>query len=632
MKKILSFLLTFIVILSIFTVYPTNSVKADMLGDLNNDGYISSSDYMIMQDYLRSEMPDNNAIRAADINGDGYLSSADVIWLASVLSGVLTLNCSHSYTEWSETGEYNCEGDLITIRSCSLCGKTEESFKAADTAFSSLDGKTVMFIGNSFIYYGYCVNKGEYQKTDEGYFYQHCKANGENVTVYDFVWGGKNLDYIYTNYLQDASPSILNSVDYVFMSEAGENNSALVTVCKNIISLFPSSTEFYYLCHAYTYQKDHTNIISSFTKLQNEGVKIVNWGQLAYNVWSGSEAVPSATLSYNKNSFIVNKEDSHHQNMLSGYITTLMAYCAVTGKSAVGQTYTYCRDNAINANYDTSSYISSYYNTGTTNFDKIFASKADMLGLQQLMDKYLEKYSIAVNAVGRHSTKALNGNTGDTVKYAGLKCEECIYCGKTVLSSDGEKAVNNMYISADTVTDAGYYTVKEYMTAGLGNVFYKTSAGWGRCGYASIQGMASACDGERSVKIVTDGTELYWKIKNLSAKYDENGTTVTSGESYISLIGYDMTVPVEAKGIAVFFGKYAAPTAFKVLGGTTGSDGTITWKVLSSFDASTDSYFEYDNTTKAYFADFDVSSIDCLQLAVISSNTGILHISEIELY
>lgn len=299
----------------------------------------------------------------------------------------------------------------------------------------------------------------------------------------------------------------------------------------------------------------------------------------------------------------------------------------------MGQTYAYCTDTGINAKYDPASYISSYYNTGSTNFDKVFASPSDMLGLQQLMDKYLEKYSIAVNTVGDHkyvphTDKAYDG----ALAAAGLSAAKCVYCGNTTVAEVGTKGNNSMYISADTVAAAGYTTVKEYMLAGLGNVFYKTSTGWGRCGYSSIQGMAAACDGVRSSKAHTDGSELYWKIKSLTAAYDANGNTVTEGESYISLIGYDMTNAVTAKGIGIFFGKNNAPTTFKVLGGVTGTDGAITWKELAAFDNTVDSYHKYDDSTVAYLADIDSTGIDCLQIAVQSSTVGTLYISEIELY
>ena len=49
-------------------------------------------------------------------------------------------------------------------------------------------------------------------------------------------------------------------------------------------------------------------------------------------------------------------------NMLTGYITTLMVYCAVTGESAVGQDYSFCNDRALNSAFDFSRHPSSSAN------------------------------------------------------------------------------------------------------------------------------------------------------------------------------------------------------------------------------------------------------------------------------
>ncbi len=632
MKRYISLILA---LLFVATVPVSSYANAALLGDINDDGVLDSLDYIALKSYMKDEAAFEINLAIADTTGDGALSTTDLILLKQAVTGSVELNCIHSYTDWAKNGEYNCLGNAIIIRSCTLCGNTEYGEDANSSQYTSLDGKTVMFIGNSFIYYGYCVNKGSQKSTDKGYFYQACKANGEDVKVYDYVWGGQNLDYIYSTYLVDCTESFLSSVDYVFMSEAGENNSALVTDVSNIMALFPNSkTKFYYLCHAYTYQKSHTNITNAFTKLQDKGVDIINWGQLVYNVWQGTEKVPGATLTYNKNSFIVNKNDTHHQNMLSGYITAQMTYCAVTGKSAVGQSYAYCTDTSINSNYDPASYITSYYNTGTTNFDKVFASKADMLGFQQLMDEYLGKYSISVSEAGAHSYKAHIDSAYDTaLATSGLTAEKCEFCGEIKLNEIAACGSNSMYVSADTVKAAGYTTVKEYMLAGLGNVFYKSTSGWGRAGYSSIQGMAAACDGVRESKALSDGTELYWLIKDVnSAVYNADSDTPASGEkAYISLIGYDMTNAVSTNGIGIYFNKLGAPTAFDVLGGVTQADGSIKWTVLTSFDKQSE-FMKYSDSTIACFADIDVAEIDCLQLAIVSSDTDTLYISEIELY
>ena len=93
------------------------------------------------------------------------------------------------------------------------------------------------------------------------------------------------------------------------------------------------------------------------------------------------------------NTFIVNKEDTHHQNSLSGYITAQMAYCVLTGTSAVGQDYEFCGDGDIHYLFSFETYKQKFYNPNSTNFEEIFNSRPDMLGLQALMDQYIATYN-----------------------------------------------------------------------------------------------------------------------------------------------------------------------------------------------------------------------------------------------
>ena len=272
----------------------------------------------------------------------------------------------------------------------------------------SLDGKKVMFIGNSFVYYGNCVIKGEQGKEDKGYFYQLARSNCESVTVIDQTYGGRTLKYIYENHLP-RDKEYYADFDCVFKSEAGQNNEELVDDCKRIMELFPKTVRAFYLCHEYTYKADHKTIKDAFLSLRDMGFTIVNWGELVYDIWNGSVSVPNAALNYDRWSFIKNNKgfvngygavgeggsgDCHHQNPLSGYLTALMSYCAATGKSAVGQDFSFCSDAFIHPFFDFEAFKRTHYNGVTeTNFDKIFNSEADMKGLQLLADKYLEKYN-----------------------------------------------------------------------------------------------------------------------------------------------------------------------------------------------------------------------------------------------
>jgi hypothetical protein len=128
----------------------------------------------------------------------------------------------------------------------------------------------------------------------------------------------------------------------------------------------------------------------------------VEWGKLVDDVIDGRTSVSGATVKYNKNTFIKNKGDTHHPNPLAGYITAQMAYCAVTGKSAIGQMPD-VYENGKSVKYGQSvvgysAFISKHYTSSTSsNFKTIMNSSADMLGLQKLMDKYLAKRGLGID-------------------------------------------------------------------------------------------------------------------------------------------------------------------------------------------------------------------------------------------
>ena len=257
----------------------------------------------------------------------------------------------------------------------------------------SLDGAKAIFIGNSYIYYGNCVIYGNETQSDIGYFHQICKANGDDVTVYDYTFGGKDAKWIYDNHLINTTEEFRNSIDYVFISESIRNTSDVVERVNLVGDLFPNAKEKIFLNHASSAQGNEAQVVSGLEALAAEGYLIANWGSLVYDVWRGALKVPNATCSYDKNSFIVNKEDTHHQNLLSGYITSQMAYCVVSGASALGQDYSFCGDSGINLRFGFEKFKQDFYNPNSTNFDKIFNSPADMQGLQALMDQYIAKYN-----------------------------------------------------------------------------------------------------------------------------------------------------------------------------------------------------------------------------------------------
>ena len=79
--------------------------------------------------------------------------------------------------------------------------------------------------------------------------------------------------------------------------------------------------------------------------------------------------------------------------MLAGYITSLYAYCTLTGEKAVGQPYYFYNDKSQHFRLDIPDYISYYYKNGTeeTDADEIMESPYDMMEIQKLVDKYMNK-------------------------------------------------------------------------------------------------------------------------------------------------------------------------------------------------------------------------------------------------
>lgn len=275
-----------------------------------------------------------------------------------------------------------------------------------------LDGKKFLFIGNSFTYYGKTVlekNRTVLEQSardkDKGFFYQLAKENGADIEVTNWTFGGHTLHHTFggscaadrgcdgvdhTAYLTD------RYFDYVMIQEGSGVREDFPDTVKGIMNLFREenpNVKFFFLTHRSLYTKNLTVVLENLKNLEDLGVTIVDWGKLVVDVISGETQIPGSTEEYNQNSFIVSKSaaDGYHPNMLTGYITTLMTWCAVTGESAVGQEYRFCGNTTVNKAYDFEKFKNTYYTYGntSTNFDKILTNKTEILGIQQVIDRYL---------------------------------------------------------------------------------------------------------------------------------------------------------------------------------------------------------------------------------------------------
>lgn len=301
-----------------------------------------------------------------------------------------------------------------------LCG-----FTGCSTKGDTLDGKKIIFIGNSYTYYGQTVLektqkvlKQEDRINDKGYFYQLCQDNGMDVQVTNWTFGGHSLQYLFggscsagrgCDGVDHASYLTDRNYDYVVIQPGnGERHDEVgVKNIEMVMDFFKEgnpNTKFVLLIPYSFYGKIGSsgniylmkNCLNSLKTFASQGVIIVEWGKLVMDVLYNGVEVPNATVEYTKNTFVVSK-DNYHPSVLSGYITTLMTYCAITGQKAQGKTYDFCNDPALRGSekpefFDFEQFEMKYYvggTTGSTNFDEVFASERDMKGIQKLIDRNL---------------------------------------------------------------------------------------------------------------------------------------------------------------------------------------------------------------------------------------------------
>lgn len=282
-----------------------------------------------------------------------------------------------------------------------------------DTGKEALQGKKIIFLGNSYTFWGQTViHKGydvltqDKRSNDQGYFYQLCKANGIDVSVTNYTFGSHDATDIigygpcnanrdcqeeqHQYYLQNAY------YDYVAIQLYNEREykGDLVAHLQPIVDFFQKANpdvKFLLLVPHMAIEKEY-RWIDKIDSLKAENYKICNWGSLCHDLSQHTIDVPGATQTYSRSSFVVST-DNHHENILAGYITTLMVYCAITGESAVGQPYDFCDDSTINERFDLEAFREKNYSEGAggSNFVEIMRSEADMAGIQQLVDEYLAK-------------------------------------------------------------------------------------------------------------------------------------------------------------------------------------------------------------------------------------------------
>lgn len=346
---------------------------------------------------------------------------------------------------------------------------TDDESRNGTGEIISLDGKTVMVIGNSMLYYGNCVISGDEEERDYGYLHQIIASFGEEATILDYTFPGRKLREIYEDTLRGLDPEVCNSVDYIIMSESTQDNPKLFSDCMNIISLFPNAVDYAFMCHPLMYEKELEGSLAGIEELRSAGIRIADWGRLVYDIYTGSVSVPFSFIRYDRCSFIKDnvgydngkgyvggsKEgDDKHPNPLSGYISALTVYTALTNRSALFADYSFCNDSELNKFFDFDNFIKAHYNGDkSTNFDKIFASAADMTGLQMLINRYNENEGRHCLAVSKGiPVSCITGGLTD-----GVYCEVCneIFVPQTIVPATGKHTLAYDEAIAPTCTLTG---------------------------------------------------------------------------------------------------------------------------------------------------------------------------------
>lgn len=345
----------------------------------------------------------------------------------------------HSMGSWTVELAATCKADGKRTSTCSRCGeKVEETIPAGQ---SSLDGKRIMFAGNSLTYYGEVViNRDGNPTRNKGVFEKIAEFFGDKVSVTNFTYGSAGFtdgrdkastdgipasykDYGIYQLMLELHPNHYNNKDgkamdafydqdVVVFQQRGASISSSYDQVKQIAALFPEDTRFAVIITHYDTKNTSTG--SALKKTLADGWTVIPAGDLVTDLWNGR--IKDTEFKYTKSDFVITKDDVH-PNYLTGYIKALMTYCALTSRSAVGADYSF-----VNRSLDY------YTNAEETQFENVLESPTEMLRIQELIDSYIVKAGNEMT--GSHSYTEWKTVTAATCKTPGERARECSVCGK----------------------------------------------------------------------------------------------------------------------------------------------------------------------------------------------------------
>lgn len=305
-------------------------------------------------------------------------------------------------------------GALLLVGSLGGCGKKEAPKKEAAKS-NILDGKKIIFIGNSHTYKGGVVNyigNGNIaqapRSNDLGLFHLLCQENGAAVSVTNWTFSGHGLQNLFGQPCQMSTPCGGKSheeelkdryFDYVVVTPGVGTASAellpenMAYIRKFFSDANPNAT---FICmgnaSVYGHNKESTpypGITGYYKTLEADGWLIADWGRVVSDLINGQATPEGSGETFYKNTFIV--KDGFHPNLLSGYIATVMTYCTITGESAQSLAPDFFTSKSI-FNATIEQQLSGSYARGEqdTNFHKILMSETEMAALLALIDQQLK--------------------------------------------------------------------------------------------------------------------------------------------------------------------------------------------------------------------------------------------------
>ena len=302
---------------------------------------------------------------------------------------------------------------LFLLFACGSTGNSSATSAPTEATKGPLDGKKIIFIGNSHTYVGNVVsqvyNKNPRQEdrdNNKGLFYLLCNRLGSEVSVTNWTFSSHGLASIFGEsctvkgdcYGMDHKSYMTDRYfDYVVIQPGvGENSEK--TIAEDIalvVDFFKEANpdvKFVLLGNASVYGNNKTDtpypgITGYYKTLAEQGFLMADWGKLANDLIHGIVVPEGSSIIYNKNCFVI--KDGFHPNYLSGYIASVMTYCAITGTAAADIPADMFQDSAMVIALD--SHLSKSYSNPEydTNCKIILTTQTELEKVHLLIDKYL---------------------------------------------------------------------------------------------------------------------------------------------------------------------------------------------------------------------------------------------------